>query len=106
MSLFQCEVCGCVENTALACQGIRGIAERFFSWDGIEERKGKLLCSVCAPTKYSDGTPTEYGEWHGRFNRVFLPLGEFRTNSVGNLEHIKTGNENYHEYAIKEAESE
>jgi len=100
MSLFQCEECGCVENTALACQGIGAFAAKWFDWTGIERRKGKKLCSACAPTKHSDGTPTEYGKWHGRFKRTFLPMGMFKTNKVGNLEHIETGDENYHQYAI------
>jgi len=100
MSLFQCEVCGCVENTALSSQGIKGFAERLFDWKGFEERKGKLLCSVCAPTKFTDGTPTEYGKWHNKFNRKFLPIGMFKTNKVGNLEHIETGSEDYNKYTL------
>ena len=100
MSLFQCEHCGCVENTALACQGIKGFPEKWFDWEGFEDRKGKLLCSVCAPTKHSDGTPTEYGKWHGEFKRTFLPMGMFKTNEVGNLEHIETGETDYREYEI------
>ncbi len=100
MSLFQCEVCGCVENTALASQGVKGYAEKFFDWSGIEDKKGKLLCSACAPTKYSDGTPTEYGMWHGRFERKFLPMGMFKTNQIGNLEHVKTGDDNYNKYVL------
>lgn len=90
MSLFQCEVCGCKENTALACQGCTGYAESFFDWSGIEDRKGKKLCSACAPTKYKDGSVTPYGKWHGQFKRVFLPLGKYRTDRVGNLELIPT----------------
>ena len=91
MSLFQCDICGCCENTALASRGVKGYAERFFDWTGIEDRKGKLLCSEHAPTKYSDGKPTPYGKWHGRFERLFLPKGMFKTAQNGNLEHIETG---------------
>jgi hypothetical protein len=91
MSLFQCEICGCAENTALACQGCRGYAETFFDWTGIEDRKGKLLCSQHAPSKYSDGKPTEYGQWHGRFTQRYLPMGMYKTNQRGNLSHIETG---------------
>jgi hypothetical protein len=72
----------------------------WFDWTGIESRKGKHLCSVCAPTKYSDGTPTEYGKWHGRFERVFLPKGEFRTNRQGNLEHTATGRTDIREFRL------
>lgn len=102
MSLFQCGVCGCCENTALACQGCDGYAEKFFNWDGIEDRRGKKLCSVCAPQKYSDGTPTEFRVWHGRFPRTFLPLGQFHTADNGNLAHNETGDEDFHKYAIVE----
>jgi len=101
MSLFQCEVCGCVENTAMACQGIKGFAERFFDWEGFEDRKGKLLCSVCGPTKNADGKSNSFGKWHSAFKRRFLPKGMFKTNKVGNLEHIETGEEDYRKYEIK-----
>ena len=45
MSLFQCEKCGCLENTALC---------------GYWFRKGKALCSKCDPN---------IGKWHGAFKR-------------------------------------
>lgn len=101
MSLFQCENCGCVENTALALQGCKMFADDL-DWTGIEDRKGKLLCSACAPEKFSDGDSTELGAWHGEFNRIFLPMGEFRTARNGNLEHIKTGATNYRDFALPE----
>lgn len=104
MSLFQCGVCGCCENTALACQGCDGYAETFFDWTGIEDRKGKKLCSACAPTEYADGTPTEFGAWHRRFPRTFLPMGQFHTAKNGNLAHNETGDENYHKYSLPQAE--
>jgi hypothetical protein len=100
MSLFQCEECGCCENTALSAQGFRVLSD-CFDWTGIEHKKGKLLCSACGPTKYSDGTETEYGKWHDEFERVFLPMGMFKTNRVGNLSHIETGDEDFRKYAIK-----
>ncbi len=100
MSLYQCERCGCCENTALACQGCDGHAETFFDWAGFEDRRGKKLCSACAPTKLTDGTPSELGEWHGVFPRVFLPLGMFRMNREGNLAHIETGETDYRKYAL------
>lgn len=100
MSLFQCETCGCCENTALASQGFKSM-EEYFSWDGIEDRKGKLSCSACGPSKYEDGEPSEYGVWHGEFERVYLPKGMFKTNRVGNLAHIKTGDEDFRKYRIK-----
>ena len=100
MSLFQCERCGCCENTALACQGCSGYAERFFDWTGIEDRRGKKLCSECAPTRNADGTPSELGTWHGEFEQVFLPLGQFRTAENGNLEHIESGDQHFEKFAI------
>jgi len=100
MSLFQCENCGCCENTALSCQGCFGYAERFFDWEGLEDRQGKRLCSACGPTHYRDGTPSELGEWHGEFDRVYLPLGMFRTNERGDLAHIETGDTDFRKYSI------
>jgi len=94
MSLFQCEECGCRENTAVSCQGFKSMAH-LFSWRGIEHRKGKMLCCVCGPTEYKNGKRTKYGVWHGRFPRMFLPKGEFHTNNQGNLTHTKTGNSFY-----------
>ena len=104
MSLFQCENCGCCENTALSCQGHREYSEvrSSFDWTGKESLKGKLVCSACGPEKYSDGTGNaKGGQWHDQFDRVFLPKGKFKTNKVGNLEHIETGSEDYRQYAIE-----
>ena len=98
MSLYQCEHCGCCENTALAMQP--GTPTRWFCWAGIEDREGKHLCSACMPSEYADGIPTGRGVWHGQFDRVFLPYGMFKTNKVGNLAHVETGDENYRAYAI------
>jgi hypothetical protein len=106
MSLFQCQHCGCCENTALASQGCDGYAEGFFDWSGFEDRRGKKLCSACAPTNYNDGTPTAYGKWHGRFDRVFLPLGKFRTGQDGNLRHIETGEQDFRKYALQAVHQE
>lgn len=99
MSLFQCEQCGCCENTALAAYHSRHMPE-LFDWTGIEDREGKVLCSACGPTKYSDGTATEYGTWHGRFDRVFLPPGMFGTAKDGNLEHLETGDQDFRKYEV------
>jgi hypothetical protein len=101
MSLFQCHVCGCCENTALSGQGCDGYAMKLYDWTGFEDRKGKKLCSACAPTKHSDGTQTEFGQWHGVFARVFLPMGMFHTNEHGNLAHVETGDESFRKYAIE-----
>ncbi|MNF51123.1 hypothetical protein D3C84_324350 [compost metagenome] len=105
MSLFQCQLCGCAENTALSYQGFAPMA-KYFDWAGLEDLKGKLLCSACGPIHHSDGTPTEKAGWHGRFPRVFLPLGMFKTNSVGNLAHIETGDEDFRKYGIAREEGD
>ena len=96
MSLFQCD---CVENTACAAQGFLGMQD-CFDWSGIEDRENKFLCSACGPTKYSDGKHTEYGTWHDRFERTFLPLGMFRTAKNGNLEHRETGDQDYRPFKL------
>jgi hypothetical protein len=101
MSLFQCENCGCLENTACAAQGFKPeVLARCFDWTDIEHLRGKLLCSVCGPTKYRGGAPTEFGKWHNQFRRIMLPIGQFKTNSVGNLEHIYSGSTNLADYEI------
>lgn len=65
MSLFQCQVCGTRENSALTY--------------------GYHLCDVKKCSECSDG------KWHGKFEKLILPMGSFKTNSVGNLEHKQTG---------------
>lgn len=102
MSLFQCQNCGCCENTALACQGFDGWPEDLFSWDYAPDRKGMKLCSACGPATYRDGSPSKFGIWHDEFERVFLPRGQFKTNDRGNLEHIETGSEDIKNFAVKE----
>lgn len=100
MSLFQCENCGCVENTALSAQGFICWPE-CFCWDGKEHLRGKQICSACGPAHFREGKPTEYGKWHDVFPRVYLPKGMFKTNKVGNLEHIETGETDYRKYEIR-----
>lgn len=93
MSLFQCENCGCCENTALSCQGFIGWPENIFDWSYAPELKGMKLCSACGPTHYSDGEESEYGKWHEVFTREYLPMGMFITNRAGNLEHKDNGDD-------------
>lgn len=50
MSIFVCEECGCIENTALSS---------FWMRNG-NGRTGQALCSACDPT---------IGRWHGMFPR-------------------------------------
>lgn len=102
MSLFQCEHCGCCENTACAAQGFKpSFMRKLFDWSYAPEREGKYLCSACGPTHYRNGEKTEYGVWHDEFKRRFLPMGEFKTNDRGNLEHIEHGNEDFVIYEIE-----
>lgn len=88
MSLYQCEECGCRENTALAGYWSRN--------DSDSACKGRALCSACDPT---------IGQWHGMFERLFLPKGLFITNLRGNLAHISTGDDDIRKYAITPAVS-
>lgn len=76
MSLFQCPKCGCRENTATG-----------YFWEA-EQSGEDPLCSAC-----------HTGKWHGKFERVFLPKGEFVTNRVGNIEHI-SGDQDIYKYQI------
>ena len=99
MSLFQCENCGCIENTALSMQGFKHLTGAF-SWEGIEKRKGLKLCSACGPSKHKGGVESGFGKWHDFFNRVYLPKGEFKTNRFGNIEHIKTGDTDLKKYIL------
>jgi hypothetical protein len=100
MSLYQCEHCGCCENTARGCYWSVKIEPELFDWTGIEDRRAKHLCSACGPARYRDGTMTGHGSWHGKFARTFLPMGMFKTNRVGNLEHVETGSEDFRAYAL------
>jgi len=91
MSLFQCQNCGCLENTALSCQGFKAMKD-LFDWSYAPGREGLRLCSACGPSRYKSGKPHKAsGQWHGVFERRFFPLGEFVTDEVGNLKHAATG---------------
>jgi hypothetical protein len=104
MSLFQCEYCGCCENTATSQTGFKLFPDSF-DWSYAPERKGLALCSACGPLYYKGGEKTKYGgQWHNKFPRTFLPLGKFKTNKVGNLEHIETGSEKFMDYALPSPE--
>lgn len=92
MSLFQCENCGCLENTALTERCLEfDYVQDMYNWDGIKHLKGKSLCSACTPSKLKDGTPSEYGKWHDEFPRKYFAKGEYITNREGNMEHSITG---------------
>jgi hypothetical protein len=83
MSLYQCENCGCAENTALSN----------YWWEHVY-KKGKKLCSACSETGYKPKV------WHGQFPRVFLPKGMFETDAQGNLRHKQTGETDFRKYAL------
>lgn len=118
MSLFQCSRCGCMENTSLSnCSRPyihNSIAdqkhEAILSYKQImglkPEDNLEEYCSACSPVWYTDAGDygvgpipegkrgkDDSGKWHGKFRRIYLPMGEFETNNQGNLWHKKT-----HEY--------
>lgn len=103
MSLFQCENCGCAENTALTCGYIKAdFYTKEFNWRTALGSKEMRLCSACSPSKYANGKDAKKGgKWHDQFKRAYLPKGEFFTNRHGNLEHKETGSENYHLFEIE-----
>lgn len=101
MSLFQCENCGSVENTALSAQGFAPM-RHLFDWSYNMGLEGMRLCSACGPTTYRDGSPTKYGVWHKVFPRTYLPVGLFVTNQRGNLAHKDTGDEDYRPFIIRQ----
>jgi hypothetical protein len=64
MSLFVCDKCGCVDNTATGHYWCKDM-------DMFEDPtlKGLALCSECAPDKFSDGSSSELGKWHSKFEK-------------------------------------
>lgn len=106
MSIFQCERCGCAENTACGV-GMFYHSPSSFDWSYAPELEGKRLCSACGPTHLKNGSKTiTEGQWHGLFPRVYLPKGQFVTNSVGNLAHRETGDTDYLKYALGEQDEQ
>lgn len=81
MSLFQCYECGCRENTALCNFWVRMCNAKESGWRAAPS-KPWMLCSACDP---------KINQWHGEFDRLYLPKGEFHTNNQGNLEHTASG---------------
>ena len=111
MSLFQCEKCGCCENTALSWQGHWGghsdDMTDSFDWSDNPDDEGLKLCSACGPARFADGEPNKKGGgWHGQFERVFLPKGMFETNREGNLEHKENGDTDFRKYTLTHPETE
>lgn len=61
MPIFQCQKCGCVENTALSGFWLRDMRFLRAKREGREVEKGPALCSACDP---------EIGVWHGEFEQL------------------------------------
>ena len=96
MSIFQCQNCGCAENTACSNQKFHDW-NKIYDWSYAPEREGLELCRACGPTHFDNGEAIkpdnwgDYGKWHDEFNRRYFPHGEMITNNAGNLEHKETG---------------
>lgn len=102
MSMFQCQNCGCAENTALT-SGYLTFLHKDLDFVGIESRVGKRLCSACTPSNFvGGGVVDKGGQWHGRFPRRFLEKGAYVTNKEGNLAHCTTGELDYHKHSKDE----
>lgn len=109
MSLFQCDRCGCVENTALSEGGylISGlvtedeppeIVKSYKAAVGLkEEEPFGNYCCVCCPMQFDKKGEFKIFEekdrrqWHSDFPRTFLAKGEWETDERGNLRNKKTG---------------
>ena len=63
---FQCVICGCIDDTAHAP------VAAYFDWNYSPARNGRRICTACGP-----GRGGEYGQWHGKFDREFVPKGKF-----------------------------
>lgn len=93
MSIFQCDDCGCAENTALGWYHCRNSPDLT-----PKEKLGKKLCSACGPTQYPNGEPIEdMGKWHGKFERTYYPKGSMETDRYGNLKKKDTATERVEE---------
>lgn len=103
MSLFQCSNCGCVENTALAPYPLLSIDKIIDNIEELSRIRAELdlkndepfgnYCSECHPLGDK--------KWHGEFERIYLPKGEFETSPKGDLWHKKTHDRNFKKYRIK-----
>lgn len=67
MGIYKCAKCGCAENTALGMYWTKDYPE-MYDWSEVDEEfQRKPLCSECAPKRFANGTPTNWGKWHGHF---------------------------------------
>lgn len=101
MSLFQCDKCGVIENTALAEGGHLMFMWRDEPEDIQAEWRNRLglkagepfgkYCCVCNPIWYTAKGAFGRGEnpnprkWHGRFPQEFHPVGTMKTDRNGNI---------------------
>lgn len=101
MVIYQCENCGCVEESTRGNLHTWHLPE-MYSWANIEYRRGMKLCSACSPIYYADGKRNVIitGRWHDAFERIYLPLGMFTTGADGSLVHKETGDKNYMHYRV------
>ena len=115
MSLFQCDKCGCRENTSCsnaahpyfinhsADKNPRNAAAMDSARERLDLKSGESFgayCSACSPFWFTEARDLGVGEnpnpttkcglWHGRFPRTYYPLGLMETDRVGNLSPKKT----------------
>lgn len=81
MSLYQCDKCGCIENTALGWYWLTKHDDPRFD--------NRNLCSACAPPPDESVGRHHGGKWHGLFERVYYPLRSMETGPNGNLREKK-----------------
>jgi len=131
MSIFQCDKCGCKENTALT-GGAYGMVSCVKDRPDVVARYLAILghppwyplgfyCSACnpqwftpeghvgvgpRPQDFQTPRPKDAGTWHGKFDRVFLPKGMFATNNDGNLAHIDTLDTDTRKHSLPEEEGQ
>jgi hypothetical protein len=106
MSLFQCDICGCIDNTTTSNMGgydlnifLRDVdsKEAVKSYKKVlglkpDEKFGKYCC-IHSPVWFKEQKlgigkkPEDQKVWHNKFDRKFLPKGEWETVSDGNLQH-------------------
>ena len=108
MSLFQCSKCGCKENTACSNMSRAHFNNHLYKGESSQaalasyrealglkpDEEFGAYCSACSPMWFDNHnlglapnpnpTPGE-GLWHGKFPRVYFPLGSMITDFQGNL---------------------
>lgn len=94
MSLFVCDICGAIENTALGWYWQKDI--KTWRWKDAA-KNGKGLCSECTPTEFADGSLNDMGgTWHGQFPKrvatetLLLEIGLKNFTYLGKFEYLRT----------------